>query len=72
MEISIRSYDGLEVRFLKNKMSEKLATTEAEKVRSIESFNLHLQESPPSKRNERWRGMAEEELDVIGHEEVAR
>ena len=28
-------------------------------------FNLNLQESPPSKRSERWRGMERESSDVI-------
>lgn len=34
----INGYDVFEVKFLKNKMTEKLAATEAEKIRSIESF----------------------------------
>ena len=28
-------------------------------------FNLNLQESPPSKQSERWRGMEERSSDVI-------
>ena len=41
--------------------------------RSLNSFNLPLQESPSSKRSERWRGMEEETSGMIRlqYEEMA-
>ena len=43
-----------------------LGKTEDGILIGLSDFNLNLQESPSSKRSERWRGMEEEASDIIG------
>ena len=45
----------------------------AKRGEPLYTFNLNLQESPPSKQSERWRGMEEKSSDVIRvqYEEMA-
>ena len=61
-EGNLRTMCYQKIRF--NGASEKAFDSVRYPLDSVQ-FNLHLQESPPSMRSERWRGMEEEQSDMI-------